>query len=61
EDREKVILAHNAVDNLVPELPDKEYANWDVFDAALKAHEKANYLKFRVRSSETKEKHDRYG
>ncbi|KAG1713206.1 hypothetical protein DVH05_000926 [Phytophthora capsici] len=58
EDRAKMLKAHKPVDNFVPELPVKTFHSWDEFHSLLQSYEEANFLHFRVRSSETREKHN---
>lgn len=59
EERKKMLKAHKPVDNFVPELPVKTFNNWTEFQTALERYEAEFFLHYRIRSSETREKHNR--
>lgn len=52
--------AHKPVKNDVSGLPKQLFGDWDEFEATLASYVAKNYLCFRVRSSETRSKHNRY-
>ncbi|ETP38984.1 hypothetical protein, variant [Phytophthora nicotianae P10297] len=58
EDRAKMLKSHKPIDNFVPELPVKTFHSWDEFHTLLQSYEEDNFLHFRVRSSETRAKHN---
>ncbi|POM81601.1 Hypothetical protein PHPALM_403 [Phytophthora palmivora] len=50
--------AFKSVNNDLPSLPKKSFNNWDDFHDTLKTYESKYFLKYRVRSSESAEKHN---
>ncbi|KAI9990015.1 hypothetical protein PInf_020321 [Phytophthora infestans] len=59
DSREKMMKAHQAVENVKPPLPVRTFDSWETFQEALRCYEAENYLHYRVRSSETRAKCNR--
>ncbi|KAL3661494.1 hypothetical protein V7S43_013254 [Phytophthora oleae] len=57
-EREKVMKTHSSVENEVPPLPEATFDTWEAFTTALKSYVAKYYLHYRVRSSETRDKHN---
>ncbi|KAI9995714.1 hypothetical protein PInf_012782 [Phytophthora infestans] len=56
DSREKMMKAHQAVENIKPPIPVRTFDGWETFQEALRCYEAENYLHYRGRSSETRAK-----
>ncbi|KAL3661832.1 hypothetical protein V7S43_013126 [Phytophthora oleae] len=57
-EREKVTKTHSSVENEVPSLLEATFDTWEAFTTTVKSYEAKYYLHYRVRSSETRDKHN---
>ncbi|KAE9345628.1 hypothetical protein PF008_g8658 [Phytophthora fragariae] len=57
-EREKIVKAHQAVDNLRPHFSKKSFDNWGEFEDMPKTYQDANFVLYRVRSSQSTQKYN---